>query len=306
MFENDPDNSNEVLMTSEGVAALEADGFMEQPEEPITPTNSPDNGGYVKLGSALRNCISNAVLESEDAAEEAAEILDEAQYTPGIESADIPREVLDELLPGEDVVVLPKVKLENKPVYSFIKRTFDITACLAALLVLAIPMVAIACKVKLDSPGPVIYAQRRLGKDGRVFEMYKFRSMYLDAEAKGARWAAGDDPRVTPFGRFMRKTRLDEIPQFWNVVKGDMSLIGPRPERPAFAQEFEKRIVGFNQRTLVRPGLSGLAQVTGGYELLPKDKVLYDLEYMENRSLWLDTKLMAATVSIVFSGRGAR
>lgn len=249
--------------------------------------------------------VSSACVVGEFA-EEAAEILDEAQYTPGIKSADIPRDVLNELLPGEDIVVLPKVELASKPFYSFTKRIFDITACSLALIVLAIPMAAIAFKVKLDSPGPVIYAQRRLGKDSRVFEMYKFRSMYLDAEAKGARWAAGDDPRVTPFGRFMRKTRLDEIPQFLNVVKGDMSLIGPRPERPAFAEEFEKRIVGFNQRTLVRPGLSGLAQVTGGYELLPKDKVLYDLEYIEKRGLLMDLKIMLKTFGIVLTGRGAR
>ena len=99
--------------------------------------------------------------------------------------------------------------------------------------------------------------------------------MYTDAEARGAQWAAGDDPRITPLGKKLRKTRLDEIPQFWNVVKGDMSLIGPRPERPAFSKEFEKRIIGWNQRTMVRPGITGLAQITGGYELLPKEKVLY-------------------------------
>ena len=247
-----------------------------------------------------------AAIESEDAAEEAAEILDEAQYTPGIEADDIPQEVLHELLPGSEVIVLPRVELASAPIYTLVKRVFDTAFCLFALLVLAIPMVLVAAKVKLDSPGPVIYAQRRVGLGGRVFEMYKFRSMYLDAEAGGARWAAGDDPRVTPFGRFMRRTRLDELPQLWNVVRGDMSLVGPRPERPAFAEQFEKRIVGFSQRTLVRPGVSGLAQVTGGYELLPKNKVVYDLEYIEHRGVLMDAKIMLKTVAIIFTGKGAR
>lgn len=267
----------------------------------------PDNRGYGKLAAASFGVTAREIpLDSDDAAEEAAEILDEAQYTPGIEPADIPQEVLDELLPGDEVIVLPNVKLESKLLYSFCKRAFDIVSCSVALAVLAVPMALVALKVRLDSPGPVIYAQRRLGKDGRVFKMYKFRSMYLDAEAHGARWAAGDDPRVTPFGRFMRKTRVDELPQLWNVVKGDMSLIGPRPERPAFAEEFEKRIVGFHQRTLVRPGVTGLAQVTGGYELLPKNKVAYDLEYIEKRGVLLDIGIIARTVGIVLTGNGAR
>lgn len=254
---------------------------------------------------ALAEGTSSAFIPDETD-EEAAEILDEAQYTPGIEPNDIPQEVLDELLPGNEVVMLPLVELKRKPVYSFAKRSFDVVSCSLALLVLAIPMALVGFRVKLDSPGPVVYAQRRVGKDGKVFKMYKFRSMYLDAEVGGARWAVGDDPRVTPFGRFMRRTRLDELPQLWNVVKGDMSLIGPRPERPAFAEQFEKRIVGFGQRTLVRPGISGLAQVTGGYELLPKNKVMYDLEYIENRGPLLDAKIIFRTVGIILSGKGSR
>lgn len=130
--------------------------------------------------------------------------------------------------------------------------------------------------------------------------------MYLDAEARGAQWAKDHDPRVTPFGSFMRKTRLDEIPQFWNVVKGDMSLIGPRPERPAFCDEFEKRIHGWHYRTLVRPGISGLAQVTGGYDLLPKDKVRFDLRYIETRSVFQDIVIMLKTFGVVSTGDGAR
>ena len=167
-------------------------------------------------------------------------------------------------------------------------------------------MAAIAIKIKSESPGPAIYAQRRVGKDGREFNIYKFRSMYIDAEVRGAQWAQGDDPRVTPFGRVMRKTRLDEIPQFWNIVRGDMSLIGPRPERPSFCREFEKRIHGWHYRTYVRPGLSGLAQVTGGYDLLPKEKVQLDLRYIESRSIAIDLKIILKTLGIVKTGEGAR
>lgn len=218
----------------------------------------------------------------------------------------IPFDVLDALLPGDDIIELQKPYVAGGSLYRFGKRLFDIVSCGAALIVLSPVMLYCALRIKRESPGPVIYAQRRVGKDGRVFQIYKFRSMYTDAEARGAQWAQDHDPRVTPFGQFMRKTRLDEIPQFWNVVKGDMSLIGPRPERPAFCDEFEKRIHGWHYRTLVRPGISGLAQVTGGYDLLPKEKVLFDLRYIETRSLVLDIVLMLKTLGVVRTGEGAR
>ena len=121
-----------------------------------------------------------------------------------------------------------------------------------------------------------------------------------------AQWAQDEDPRVTPFGKVMRKTRLDEIPQFWNVFKGDMSLIGPRPERPAFCDEFEKRIHGWHYRTMVRPGISGLAQVTGGYDLLPSEKVLFDLQYIKTRNIKMDLVIMLKTLGVVSTGDGAR
>lgn len=186
------------------------------------------------------------------------------------------------------------------------KRVFDMVSCGAALVILAVPMALIALGVKAGSPGPAIYAQRRVGKDGRAFELYKFRSMYTDAEVRGARWAEEGDPRVTPFGRFLRTTRLDELPQFFNVVKGDMSLIGPRPERPVFHDEFCRRIDGWDQRLAVRPGITGLAQVEGGYELLPKEKALYDLEYIETRSIALDLRIIFKTLSTMLTGKGAR
>lgn len=215
-------------------------------------------------------------------------------------------EVLEKLLPGDETIELDEPCVSGGLLYRFAKRFFDIASCGCALAVLAIPMAAIAIKIKSESPGPAIYAQRRVGKDGREFNIYKFRSMYIDAEVRGAQWAQGDDPRVTPFGRVMRKTRLDEIPQFWNIVRGDMSLIGPRPERPSFCREFEKRIHGWHYRTYVRPGLSGLAQVTGGYDLLPKEKVQLDLRYIESRSIAIDLKIILKTLGIVKTGEGAR
>lgn len=226
--------------------------------------------------------------------------------TPNLSRSEIAPEVLDRLLP-DDYVELPRVHwVAGGVAYRFAKRAFDVIACSAALVVLAIPMAVIACKVKRESPGPALYAQTREGKDGKPFKLYKFRSMYSDAEARGAQWALDGDPRITPFGKKLRNSRLDEIPQFWNVVKGDMSLVGPRPERPAFCREFEKRIDGWSQRTLVRPGITGYAQVHGGYELLPKEKARLDIEYIENRSFFMDLKIMLATLGVLKSGDGAR
>lgn len=236
----------------------------------------------------------------------AAEIDSVGKYEPKLTENGIPADVLAKLLPGDDVLELIEPKVGGGLGYRFVKRAFDVVSCGCALIVLAIPMAIIAAKIKLESPGPVIYSQRRVGKNGKIFNVYKFRSMYTDAEARGARWAAGDDPRVTPFGKFMREKRIDEIPQFWNVLKGDMSLIGPCPERPAFCAEFEKRIHGWHYRTMVAPGLSGLAQVTGGYDLLPKEKVVLDLEYIENRSIAIDVKIILKTLGVVSTGEGAR
>lgn len=241
-----------------------------------------------------------------EARREAAQVDKAGKYEPKLTENGIPSDVLAKLLPGDDVVELSKPVVGGGIAYRFAKRAFDIVSCGCALIILAIPMGIIALKIKSESPGPVIYAQRRVGKGGKIFNVYKFRSMCTDAEARGARWAQGDDPRVTPFGKVMRKTRMDEIPQFWNVFKGDMSLIGPRPERPAFCAEFEKRIHGWHYRTMIAPGLSGLAQVTGGYDLLPKEKVVLDLEYIEKRSISLDFKIILKTLGVVSTGEGAR
>ena len=166
----------------------------------------------------------------------AAEIESVGKYEPKLTENGIPADVLAKLLPGDDILELAEPKVAGGVVYRFVKRSFDILSCAAALVVCAIPMAIIAVKIKSESPGLVIYAQRRVGKDGKIFNVYKFRSMYMDAEARGAQWAQGDDPRVTPFGKVMRKTRMDEIPQFWNVLKGDIPLRILKT-RPEFSEE---------------------------------------------------------------------
>jgi sugar transferase (PEP-CTERM system associated) len=189
------------------------------------------------------------------------------------------------------------------------KRLLDITAATLGFL-LSLPLqVAIAVAVKATSPGPVLYSQRRVGRDGQIFVMYKFRSMRQDAEAKtGAVWARVGDARVTPIGRFLRRMRLDELPQLWNVLIGEMSLVGPRPERPEFVSDLTRNIPFYGQRHAVKPGLTGWAQVRYTYGASTEDamrKLQYDLFYIKHLSLWLDINIILRTVKIVLLGRGA-
>lgn len=195
--------------------------------------------------------------------------------------------------------------VKNGFYYEYIKRILDVVLTLMGLVV-AIPlMIVIGIVIRLESKGPVFYCQERVGKDGKVYTLYKLRSMYENAEENGAQWAEKDDPRVTRVGRFIRKTRLDELPQLFNVLKGDMSLVGPRPERPVFTYQFNEQIPGFINRLQVKPGLTGWAQVNGGYELTPAEKLEYDLYYIENRSIWLDIKIILKTIKVVLTGKGA-
>lgn len=198
------------------------------------------------------------------------------------------------------------VKISGGKVYLFFKRLCDIVLSAAAGLVLLIPMIVIGFIVWCESEGPAIYKQERLGLNGKPFVMYKFRSMHIDAEANGPQWAERDDDRCTKIGRVLRKTRLDELPQLLNIFKGDMSFVGPRPERPCFYDEFEKYIPNFRDRLLVRPGLTGHAQVNGGYDLLPEEKIIYDMEYIEKRSFAMDIQCIFKTVLVIFTHKGAR
>ena len=203
--------------------------------------------------------------------------------------------------------VAPRVqRVSGSKTFLFIKRAFDIVASLFAMILLALPMAIIAVCIKLDSPGTILYRQERLGKNGKPIKVLKFRSMHMDAEKNGAQWASSEDPRTTRIGSFLRKCRLDELPQLYCIFIGDMTLVGPRPERDIFYDEFAKYIDGFEQRLLVTPGLTGLAQVRGGYDLDPEEKVVYDIEYIENRSLAMDLKILFETVAVIFNHDGAR
>lgn len=202
----------------------------------------------------------------------------------------------------EDLGEIPK-----KPFYSFVKRFFDILVSFVGVIVLALPMLIIALIIKTSSKGGAFFKQDRLGQGGKTIKMIKFRTMYKDAEKMGAQWSQGDkDPRIFPFGRFLRKSRLDELPQLLCILKGDMSLVGPRPERECFYEEFETYVHGFSERLKVKPGLTGLAQINGGYELKPEEKIVYDIEYIKKRSLWTDIKILFGTVAVIFTHEGAK
>jgi Undecaprenyl-phosphate glucose phosphotransferase len=201
----------------------------------------------------------------------------------------------------EDLDGLPIINVNDVPLQGFnavVKRAIDVILSGAALLVMGLPLAIIAGIVKLSSSGPVFYRQERMGLDGKPITIYKFRSMYVGAEdGSGPVWARDDDPRATPIGRWLRKLDLDELPQFWNVLKGEMSIVGPRPERPFFVEQFKHRIPQYMLRHKVKAGITGWAQVNGwrGNTSLEK-RIEYDLYYIENWSVTLDLKIMWLTV----------
>lgn len=191
-------------------------------------------------------------------------------------------------------------------VYSYIKRLFDIFFSILGL-VITIPIIVVTgIVIKLESEGPIFYTQERVGLYGKYFHVIKLRSMRINAEKNGAQWAKKNDPRVTKVGSFIRKTRIDELPQLWNVLIGDMSLVGPRPERPLFTAQFNDEIPGFVERLKVRPGLTGWAQVNGGYDLTPKQKFNLDLFYIDHSSFIFDIVIILKTIKIIITREGAR
>jgi lipopolysaccharide/colanic/teichoic acid biosynthesis glycosyltransferase len=209
------------------------------------------------------------------------------------------------------------------------RRVFDVAAATAGLAVLAPVMALVAIGIKLDSRGPIFYAQDRVGINrrrrerrglragdgrrqivnaGRPFRIYKFRTMRTDAEVGGPQWATSGDPRITRVGRVLRKTRLDEIPQFWNVLQGDMTLIGPRPERPFFVNILQKEVPHYSKRLLVKPGITGMAQVNHKYDDSIESvriKVKWDLRYIRSQGARSDLRILLRTIRTVLTGEGA-
>lgn len=234
------------------------------------------------------------------------------------------------------IVAVPKLLtqqgIRKLAIYNFLKRTLDIFGAILGLILTLPVWLIVPILIKLDSPGSVFYTQTRVGINrrkrerrsyqdadakenrkadrrsdnncGRQFKVYKFRTMVNDAESKtGPVWATKNDSRITKLGSFLRKTRLDEIPQFINVLKGEMALVGPRPERPKFVKELKDEVKDYTKRLEVKPGITGLAQVTSGYDdsiSAVKTKVELDMEYINNRSIWLEIKILFKTVLVVF------
>lgn len=202
---------------------------------------------------------------------------------------------------------IPLVKLKSEPLKErerVIKRLADLVFSIFVLIFSAPLILLLSLIIKLESSGPILYRQKRVGLKGKTYEVYKFRSMLEDAEAQtGPILARQNDERVTRVGSFLRMSHLDELPQFLNVLKGEMSLVGPRPERPTFVKEFNREIRGYSRRFAVKPGITGLAQLYGRYETSAKNKLKYDLAYINNWSLGLDLKIFFMSIEIILRRR---
>jgi len=186
----------------------------------------------------------------------------------------------------------------------FLKRPFDFTLSLIGIIISFPLWILIGLLIWLEDRGPIFYSQYRVGKDGKIFKAIKFRSMIKDAEKQtGAVWAKEDDPRITKIGRILRATAMDELPQLLSILKGDMSFVGPRPERPELVTQFNGGIPNYNFRHVVKPGLTGIAQIYGKYDTPPQHKLKYDLLYIKKQNFWLDLKLIFLSFLITFQGK---
>ncbi len=275
----------------------------------------PVMGTYSDIPTVVkREKISGLIISHVTAS--ANEILRVATY-----SSDVPvtiymvpslRDVVTGHLKTQQIFGVPLIVLlqDHMPMWQAqVKRVIDVVISLAILIFGAPIWLTLAAIIRMTSSGPALYKQERVGQYGKPFVVLKFRSMYQDAEKhSGPQWATANDPRITPIGRFIRKTRLDEIPQFINVLKGEMSLVGPRPERQFFIDQLKKEIPWYVRRIKMKPGITGWAQVKHKYDTTIEDvkqKLIYDLYYFENMSLVLDLKIILRTIAVVITGKGA-
>jgi len=257
-----------------------------------------------------RHAIDEVIIASDPTWQD--ELLDAFSRAPGVRSrvsvVPSPFEILigrRETLRLHDIPLIEVLEDIPGGAGSITKRLFDVVFA-TVLLVLAAPFMAlVALAVRLTSRGPVIFRQTRVGRHGGRFTIFKFRTMCAEAELDtGPVLATRGDPRVTLLGRVLRATRMDELPQLWNVLMGDMSFVGPRPERPEFVTGYEREIQGYTERFKVRPGLTGYAQVNGEYHTSASTKLKYDLAYIHNRSLWLDLRILSETMKVMLTRRG--
>ncbi len=273
----------------------------------------PDLGSLENAGRIINDhSLDVLVISSSAQGIDPLPILARACYGVNVEFLYLPDLEGDRPLPRRvvDIGGVPLWLLRDVPFTGWegmVKRTFDIIFSGGMLVVISPVMLLLALIVKMNSHGPIFYRQRRVGLDGAVFECIKFRSMRLDAEsASGPIWASEGDSRVTSVGKFLRRWSLDELPQLWNIIKGDMSLVGPRPERPEFVKQFAERIEGYHERHRVRSGLTGWAQVNGLRGNVPiEERTQYDRHYVENWSLGLDLKILIMTFVAVIKGENS-
>jgi exopolysaccharide biosynthesis polyprenyl glycosylphosphotransferase len=257
-----------------------------------------------------RHAIDEVIIASDPSWQD--ELLDAFSRAPGMRSrvsvVPSPFEILigrRETLRLHDIPLIEVLEDVPGGAGALTKRLFD--AALAGMLLIAtLPIMAlVALAVRLSSRGPVVFRQTRVGRNGQPFTILKFRTMHEEAEVEtGPVLASRNDPRVTLLGRLLRATRLDELPQLWNVLRGDMSFVGPRPERPEFVHDYQRHIQGYTERFKVRPGLTGYAQVNGEYHTSASTKLKYDLAYIHNRSLWLDLRILSETMKVMLTRRG--
>jgi exopolysaccharide biosynthesis polyprenyl glycosylphosphotransferase len=202
-----------------------------------------------------------------------------------------------------EIWFLENLSKAERKIDEIFKRVFDVLFSFAGLLVTTIFFPFVALAIKINSPGPVFYTQKRVGKDGKIFTIYKFRTMKMGAEENGPQWAMPDDSRITQVGKILRKLYIDECPQFFNILKGDISFVGPRPERPEFVERLKKEIPFYDIRHLVKPGFTGWAQINYQYAASTeeaKEKLQYDLYYVKNRNFFLDLGIILKTIRIIF------